>query len=62
MGFSVVRNLVTNARLQDETPTILKFCMQFPLKAKEDVTLRTPMVGEIAGCVLDHAYADWAKL
>lgn len=55
MGFRIVRNLITGAGFQDELPAVLELGMQLAFKTQQDVSFRTPMVGEVAGRVFDHA-------
>lgn len=54
MRFCIIRNLITGAGFQDELPAILKLGMQLSFKTKQYVSFRTPMVGEVAGRILDH--------
>lgn len=48
MGFSVIRNLVTYSRFQDEVPSVLKLGMQLTFQAKKDMPLGAPVIGKIA--------------
>lgn len=58
VGFSVVGDLVAHARLQDKVPSVLQFCVEFAFQTKQDVPLGTPMIGKIAGGILNHANPD----
>ena len=58
MRFRVVRNLIAHARLQRELAAVFEFSVQFALGTQEDVALDTPVIGQIARRVLNHANAD----
>lgn len=62
VGLRVVCNLVGSARSKRESSSILKLGHQLTFKAQENVTLDAPMIGKIAGCVLDHSNADGSEV
>ena len=55
MRFHVVGNFVAVARVQRQDAAVAQFRIQLTIEDQQDVPLRTPMVGLVAGCVLDHS-------
>jgi hypothetical protein len=47
MRLRVVGNLVTDTWCEDERATVSELCLKFTVEAKQDVSLFTPMIGEI---------------
>ena len=62
MRLRIVRHLVAHARGQQEQVAIRQFGLQFPRDAEENVTLVAPMIGSVAGRVLDQPHSDPPKL
>ena len=62
MRLRAVRDLVTHAARQREAAAIGKLRGELAGQAQQEVSLGTPMVGEITGRVLDHAQAHVAEI
>src|SRR5215472_11589484 len=62
MGLGVVRHLIGHAGLEHERPAVHQLGVELALETQQHVTLGAPMVGAIAGRVLDHADADASDL
>ena len=62
MGFRLIRHLITHTGTQREATSVLQFGMQFALETQEDVPFAAPMIGKVAGRVLDDAYANGTEL
>jgi len=62
MRFRLVCHLVADARSQDELPAVGQLGVQFPFETQQDVSLFAPVIGHVAGAVLDHAHADAIEL
>src|SRR5258706_10396778 len=62
MGLRAIGDLVAHARGQHERATVGELCVQLAFEAQEDVSLRAPVIGAIAGRVIDHAYANGAEI
>ena len=62
MRFRVIRHLVADARGQNEFPAVGKFGVQFAFEAQQNVSLLAPVIGQVAGTVLDHAHTLAVKL
>ena len=62
MWLCAIRDLIAHARLQIKNATIFEFGPQRAAQTQQDVTLFTPVIREIAGCVFDHSDPDGAEL
>ena len=62
MRFGVVGALVRNAGGQRERSAIGKLGIEPAFEAEQDVTLGAPVVGSVAGAVLDHAHPNWREV
>ncbi len=62
MGFGVVRNLITHARLKNKRSTVLKFGVQLALEAEKNMAFDAPVVSQIAGRVFKHTDTDIAEI
>src|SRR5690349_19943030 len=62
MRLGVVRDLVAHAGLERERAPIFQLGMQLAFGAQQVMTLLAPVIGEVAGRVLDHAHTDVAEL
>ena len=62
MWCRVVGHLIAHARLQSESASVGEFGFEFAFEAEQDVALRAPMVGKIAGRVFHHPHADLAEV
>ena len=58
MRLSLIRDLIGDTGGQAKYSAVLKFCVEFTFKAQKDMALLAPVIGEVAGCVLDHPNAD----
>jgi hypothetical protein len=58
MRFRVVCNLVTHTWRKREFATVFELGMQRPFDAEKYVPFLAPVVGGVAGRVLDHSNAD----
>jgi hypothetical protein len=45
-----------------EFATIPKFSLKFALQAKENMPFATPVISQVSGRVLDHAYSNASEL
>src|SRR5688572_12462969 len=57
----VVRDLVAHARGQLVGGAIRELGIEFALEAEQEMSLRAPVIGEIAGGVIHHAHAHVTK-
>src|SRR5215213_7491913 len=57
-----VAHLVAHPRLEDDDAAVLQLGVDLALEAEHDVSLLAPMIGDVAGRVLDHPDADFAEL
>ena len=62
MCLGVVTDLVAHARRQGEVAAVLQFGVQLSFQAKQDMALVAPVVGKVAGAVLDLSNPYLAKL
>ena len=62
MRVRVIGDLVAHAGLEHDDPAVLELRVDLAFEAQHDVPLRAPVVGDVAGRVLDHADADLAEL
>jgi len=62
MGLGIVCHLVTHAWSQNDFSAIHELSLKLAFETKQDMTFRTPVVGEIAWHVIDHADAYRTKL
>src|SRR5512145_404117 len=62
MGLRLIRNLVTDARCEDEFTTVRKLRLQLAVQAQEYVTLFAPVIGSIVRRILNHPDTNLAKL
>ena len=62
MWLGTICDLIAHAWCQHKRSAVGKLGVEFSLQAQENVTLDTPMVGNIAGRVFHHAYPYFAKL
>ncbi len=58
MGRVAVTYVIALAGLKREPPAALNFRFEQAAEAEHDVALGTPVIGEIAGRILDHAHSD----
>src|SRR4051812_26115538 len=61
MRFGVVGNLVAHALRQAELAAVSQFRFKLAFEHQHDMTLAAPVVGEVTGRILDHAYAQFAE-
>src|SRR5579872_402026 len=61
-GIAEIRHLIAHAGSQRKTAAIAQFSVQFALQHIKHVAAITPVIGEIACRVLDHADADVANV
>ena len=54
----IIGNLVTHPGFQKKFSSVAQLCHQLTFQDKQDVTPLTPVVCQIAGGILHHAYAD----
>src|SRR5882724_9599172 len=62
MGLGVVADLVAHAGREDEFAAVFEGRFQLALHAEKNMSFLAPMVGEIAGRIVDHADPDWVLL
>ena len=62
MGFRAISNLIADARTKLKPASVKKFRLEFAGEAKENVALLAPVVGTVAGRILDHADTNRTKL
>src|SRR4030042_1542299 len=62
MRLGLCSDLIAHAWFQNEFAAIFKLRVQFTLQTQQDMTLYTPVVCQVPGCVLDHAHTDIAKI
>jgi hypothetical protein len=62
MRLCIVCDLVTHARFQGKPPAILGFGTKFAFRAQENVTLDTPMIGNVTRRVFHHAYPNASEV
>jgi len=62
MWFGLVCNLITHPWLQRKTAAVLELGMQLARGTQNNVSLRTPMIGDVTGRVIDHAHANCSEL
>lgn len=62
MRLGLVGDLIAHAGLEQKLPTVFELSMELALEAKQDVTLGTPMVGQIPGGVFHHPYPNIPEL
>src|SRR5262245_65522146 len=62
MSLAAVGNLIAHSGQQRERTPIRKIRVQLAVNAEDDVSLLAPMIGDVAGRVVDHADADVAEL
>src|SRR5829696_6732505 len=60
--FLAVRDLVAHPGLEDDDAAVLQLGVDLALEAEHDVSLLAPVIGDVAGRVLDHPDADFAEL
>lgn len=62
MRFGIVGNLIAHSGFQGEPASIVKLGQQLALDTQENVTFDTPMIGTIAGGILNLANANVSKV
>jgi len=62
VGLGVIGHLVADTGGEDELASVDQLGFKATFQAEQDVAFLAPMVGDIAGGVLDHADADVPKL
>ena len=62
MRLGIVGHLVTHAGFEHEAASVGEFGVQLSFDAEQDVPLRAPVIGEVAGRILDHANAEGTEL
>lgn len=60
--FRIVRHLVADPGRQDKLSSIGKLGMKLAFDAKQNVTFGTPMIGKVAGAVLDQTHSNGIKV
>src|SRR3954464_1118863 len=61
MGWVAIANVVRLPCAETKPCSVSTFDVEKAAEAQQHVTLRAPVVGEVSGSVLDHAYAYIAK-
>ena len=59
--FGAIGDLIADARTKLESPAVAKLGFEVAGEAEQNVSLLAPVIGAIAGRVLDHANADPAE-
>jgi len=62
MRLRVVRHLVAHTRRQVKAAAVRQLGLELAGNAKEDMTLLTPVIGSVAGRVLDQPYPNCSEL
>jgi hypothetical protein len=62
MRLGVVCYLIAHAWRESEYTTIPEFSLQFTLQAKENMPFATPVISQVSGRVLDHAYSNASEV
>jgi hypothetical protein len=57
-----MNSLATHAWLKREPSSVTEFGFKLSMCAEKDVTLDAPVIRQISGRVLDHAYANRPKV
>lgn len=60
--FGIICDLIACSRPEDECAAVCEFGVELAFGAQEYVALNTPVIGEIAGRVLDHTHPDIAEI
>ena len=58
MRLRIIRHLVADPGRQDKLPSIGELGMKLAFDAKQNVTFGAPMIGKVAGAVLDQTHSD----
>ena len=61
MRLSLVRDLITDARCQDELPAICQLGVEFSFQAQQDVTFCTPVIRQVSRTIFHHPDPDVIK-
>src|SRR6476620_9151626 len=61
MRFRAVSHVIAHAWRQRESPAVHELGLQIALEAQQEVALRTPVVGLVAGGIFEHAHAYVAE-